>query len=73
MHMDVIKGKCVVNLFDKDILVAGSFHVKMTDAQPYASKSILLSEFQPILSLQGRYVPSHFLLEHFEHLIDYCY
>ena len=44
-------GTCVVNLFAKGILVTGSFHAKLI-AEPYASKSIVMLNLQPILSLQ---------------------
>ena len=74
--MYVIIDKCFVNLFVKGILAAGSCHVKAIAAQPYASQSVVLSELQPIRSLQGRDVARHFLLvegEPFQHLIDYCY
>ena len=54
-------SKYVVNLFVKSILAAGSCHVKAIAAQPYVSKPIVLSELQPIWSLQGRDVPRHFL------------
>ena len=50
--MYVFIGKCVVNLFVKGILAAGLFHVKAIAAPPYASKSTILSELQPIRSIQ---------------------
>ena len=45
-------GKCVVNLFAKGILVTGSFHAKLIAARPYAPKSIVMLNLQPILSFQ---------------------
>ena len=45
-------GTCVVNLFAKGILVTGSFHVKLIAKRPYAPKSIVMLNLQPILSLQ---------------------
>ena len=45
-------GTCVVNLFAKGILVTGSFPAKLIAARPYASKSIVMLNLQPILSLQ---------------------
>ena len=43
-------GTCVVNLFAKGILVTGSFPAKLIAARPYASKSIVMVNLQPILS-----------------------
>ena len=61
--MYVFISKCVVNLFFKGILAAGSFHVKVIAVQPYASKSTVLLELQLIRSLQRRDVLRHFILE----------
>ena len=45
-------GTCVVNLVAKGILVTESFPAKLIAARPYASKSIVMLNLQPILSLQ---------------------
>ena len=52
MHRYLTGGTCVVNLFAKGILVTGSFHAKLIAARPYASKSIVMLNLQPIRSIQ---------------------
>ena len=54
MHRCVIVGVCIVNLFVKSVVVAGSFHVKLIVAELYLSKLTMVLQFQPILTFRVR-------------------